>query len=88
MEAEITKPLYGIGESVVIKYQVPEAAKPMYRMCEIKGAYWAINHWDYELYAVREMVREKDIISRFKPLLVMAISTGGGSGSNGGARCI
>lgn len=66
MEAEITKPLYVIGESVVIEYRVPEAEDPTYRMCEVKSAYWTGCQWEYELYSVQKMVGEKYIIIKFK----------------------
>lgn len=82
MEAQITKPLYIIGESIVIEQHIPEAEKPTYRMCEIKAAYWTGYQWEYELYSVQKMVAEKYIISKFN----LSVYTGTGGTGYAGPR--
>lgn len=65
MEAEITKPIYRIGESVVVALPLPDAVSPAYRISEIRAGYWTGTRWEYEMYSVKGMVAEEKIINNF-----------------------
>lgn len=41
------------------------AEKPQYRIAEIRAGYWTGKQWEYEMYGVKNMIPEKEIISNF-----------------------